>query len=37
MGDSQKYTQGVHWNLFLDAILAVAVVVPAVALVIFLI
>jgi hypothetical protein len=36
MGDSQKYTQGLNWYFFLDAILVAAVVVP-VAVVFFLI
>jgi hypothetical protein len=36
MGDSQKYTQGLNWCFFLDAILAAAVVVPL-ALLLFLI
>jgi hypothetical protein len=37
MLDHQKYAQGVHWNLFLDAILTFALVVPVVALVLLLI
>lgn len=37
MLDSQKYAQGVHWNLLLDAILGIALVVPLVALVLLLI
>ena len=37
MGDSHKYAQGLYWDLFLDALCAIPVVVLAVALVLFLI
>jgi hypothetical protein len=37
MFDSQKYAQGVHWNLYLDVILAIALAAPLVALVLLLI
>jgi hypothetical protein len=37
MLDHQKYAQGVHWSLLLDAILTIALVVPVVALVLLLI
>jgi hypothetical protein len=37
MLDRQKYAQGVRWNLLLDTLLAVAVVVPVVTLVLLLI
>jgi hypothetical protein len=37
MLDSQKYPQGAIWNWLLDGILTIALVVPVVALVLFLI